>query len=165
MRSDIVAFWNLLFDFLNSGKWRVNYNEKWMLPELKGFTVIDTSPSLMKGKQHEHTYMRPTVVCTRAEYTSSPSSLQTLPCLRRGVRGLALYTLEIEMRVGVRGSVCLFSQASFFIKKKQSKQTKQTVWRSVSRFVTNDIWWVCFDWGIWFAHPCFRFFPKTHRSN
>lgn len=60
----------------------------------RAFTVIDTSPSLMKGKQHEHTGMRRSSVCTRAEYTGSASTLQTLLCLSVGVKGLPLYTLE-----------------------------------------------------------------------
>lgn len=60
----------------------------------RAFTVIDTSPILMKSKQHEHTDRRRTTVCTRAEYTGSPCTLQTLLCLRMGVKGLPLYTVE-----------------------------------------------------------------------
>ena len=60
----------------------------------RAFTVIDTSPSLMKGKQHGHTGMRRPSVCTRAEYTGSAFALQTLLCLSTGVKGRPLSTLE-----------------------------------------------------------------------
>lgn len=39
----------------------------------RAFSMIGTSPGQMEGKQHEHTDVRGTVVCTRAVYTSSTS--------------------------------------------------------------------------------------------
>ena len=60
----------------------------------KDFTVIDTFPCLMNGKQHDHTDRRRTIVCTRAEYTRCASTLQTLLCLRMGVKGHPWHTLE-----------------------------------------------------------------------
>lgn len=60
----------------------------------RAFIVMDTSRSLMKGKQREHTDRRRIVVYTRAEHPGSASTLQTLLCLRMGVKGLFLYTLE-----------------------------------------------------------------------
>lgn len=41
----------------------------------RAFSIIDPSPGQMEGKQREHTDTRQTVICTRAVYTSSASTL------------------------------------------------------------------------------------------
>lgn len=51
-------------------------------------------------------------MCTRAEYTGCASTLQTLLCLRMGVKGLPLYTLEDcdeSLCVYARAAVCVSS--------------------------------------------------------
>lgn len=90
----VCFFLNPVVRFLNLGSEGYTLMKSEYSWNSRAFTIIDTSPSLMKGKQHEHTDVSRTVVCTRAEYTSAASTLQTLLCLRIRVKGLALYTLE-----------------------------------------------------------------------
>lgn len=91
-KSGILSFWILLYFYLGSQELIIMENKYHC--NSRAFAVIDTSRSLMKGKQREHTDGRWTIVYPRAEYPGSASTLLTLFYLKMGVKGFTVYTLE-----------------------------------------------------------------------
>jgi len=92
-----------------------SYHDNNILLRLEGLppTVMDTSCSLMKGKQPEHTGGEGSRCVPRAERTGFASSLQTLLCL--SILGGAKISLIAVWRMETtRVRTCLFSQDDFF---------------------------------------------------